>query len=309
MKLFRFYKPAYRGVKSALAALPLNERFKNRLVAKLRLVLPDNRRLMKGVVSPVSFSLEGERFILHFRDKDEGDLGIVKCLLRGDLYEPEVVTALKNTLKPDDVVIDGGAHIGYISLAASRFLGNQGKIFSFEPFEPSFRLLSLNIAANGRSKIIHPVPQALWNSREGLDLAVPVECSVSVKRWENDQSGLFERARVETVDIDSFCREKNIFPALIKLDVEGAEVEALAGARNVLEERRSLVILELNEKHYRRRRLSLGEFLGPLLKSGYKKCYILSSRPRETKAYVLPGGLLDLEGRLEGRNLNCLFQP
>ena len=265
---------------------------------------------MKSAVSPAAFSVDGERFVLHFRPADEGDLGLVKCILRGDLYEPEVVACLKRILAPDGVLIDGGAHIGYVSLAASRFLRQgEGKVFSFEPFRESCDFLRLNIEANGKASMIQAYPLALWSSSGGVDLAVPENCSVSVKRGDACLTPGVRRVRVESIDLDSFCCGAGIVPSLIKLDIEGSEHEALRGAARILSEHRPAVVLELNAHHYRTLGMTIEGFLSPLLKTGYGTCYILSSRPGRIRAFRASDGWGTLEKSLKDRHLNCLFMP
>jgi FkbM family methyltransferase len=210
-------------------------------------------------------------------------------------------------LKPGGVFIDGGAHIGYISLAASRYLGEAGRIFSFEPFGESYDLLRRNIESNRKSSVIRPVPRALWNAAGEIELAAPTDCSVSVMRGDICLSGKIRRIRVASIDIDSFCRDSEVAPSLIKLDIEGAEFEALRGARAVLEKFRPAVILELNEHHYRTLGMTIDDFLRPLLKSGYEKCYILSSRPGRAREFPASRGWGELEMFLKNRHLNCLF--
>jgi FkbM family methyltransferase len=310
MKAFKLYKAVYKAGKPLLEALPAGGRAKSRILAIVRKLIPDNRTLLAGASSPISFEIDGERFVLNFRPDDEGDLGIVKCLLRGGLYEPEVVSCLKLVLRPGETVIDGGAHIGYISLAASRYVGETGRVFSFEPFPESFKLLEDNIAMNQKTtKNILATPQALWKKPGRLRLTAPANCSVSV-RWDRSPSSESEdRVEVEAIDIDGFCLARKLSPALIKLDVEGAEPEALNGAWGVIREFKPLFIIELNEKHYRDRHLSLSTFLDTLLKNGYQKCYILYARFEDREEIPLPGGLGDVEKRLRGRHLNCLFRP
>src|SRR5262245_23254210 len=59
-------------------------------------------------------------------------------------YEPHIGRALKSCLRPGDTFWDIGANIGWFSLLASKIVGSNGKVFSFEPSPDVFSLLSAN---------------------------------------------------------------------------------------------------------------------------------------------------------------------
>src|SRR6266516_2742793 len=59
-------------------------------------------------------------------------------------YEPSIGRAMKTYLRPGDTFWDIGANIGWFSLLASKIVGSNGKVFSFEPSPDVFNLLSAN---------------------------------------------------------------------------------------------------------------------------------------------------------------------
>lgn len=63
-------------------------------------------------------------------------------------HDPEVRLALEKFLRPGDVAVDVGAHIGYFTLIMSKLVGENGSVFAFEPEPLNFALLSKNVAAN-----------------------------------------------------------------------------------------------------------------------------------------------------------------
>ena len=52
--------------------------------------------------------------------------------VRGN-YEPEKTNAILNIVKPNDIALDVGAHIGYFSMLISKIVGSNGHVYSFDP--------------------------------------------------------------------------------------------------------------------------------------------------------------------------------
>jgi predicted RNA methylase len=69
--------------------------------------------------------------------------------LIGEPYEPLARALFVEALRPDCVVVDGGAHIGLYSLLAARMLPRGARIFAFEPDPYNRRAFAVNRAVNG----------------------------------------------------------------------------------------------------------------------------------------------------------------
>ena len=65
----------------------------------------------------------------------------------GEEHEAAIVRYLDHCLAPGDLVVDGGAHIGYHSLHMARAVGSNGRVLAFEPDPANFALLERNLAA------------------------------------------------------------------------------------------------------------------------------------------------------------------
>lgn len=125
--------------------------------------------------------------------------------------------------------IDGGAHIGYYSRYFSEILGNRGTVYSFEPNPYMYRLL--NKYARGCENI-KAFPNALSNQTN--------VCSFYVQPFSLSQdSNLTEgrpgqkKIKTKTVRLDDLI-DKTAQINLIKLDVEGHELQALLGAEQLI---------------------------------------------------------------------------
>lgn len=159
--------------------------------------------------------------------------------------EPEIQKSIAHHLRPGMVFYDAGANIGLFTLAAARLVGETGKVFSFEPDAETAVRLRNNVSYNGFAWV-SVIEAALW-SRGGEISFAPADASVSP---DHGTGRIGEIAGSHTVTVlattlDDFCRE-HAAPDLLKCDVEGAEVELLRGATNLLRYHRPAIICELH---------------------------------------------------------------
>ncbi|HEX5412935.1 MAG TPA: FkbM family methyltransferase [Terriglobia bacterium] len=169
--------------------------------------------------------------------------------LRGTA-ETEVQEALAAHLKPDGCFFDVGAHIGVYSLVASRLVGPKGRVVAFEPDPLNAQLMREHAARNGLSNIT-VAQMAVWRSegdvsfRRGGDQPM----GKSSRRGSVVDSGLAmdsgETISVQAVSLDAFAAD-NHSPAVIKIDVEGAECEVLDGATGLLASAKPTLICEVH---------------------------------------------------------------
>ena len=172
-----------------------------------------------------------------------------KLLKNGYIYEPGLDSILRRVLaRPDTYFLDCGANIGYWSVIASQLLP-PGRVVALEASPPQFERLRRNIRINDSR--IEAVPGALW-SKDGDTLVIVTNerwhAGSSVVNWRDKvKQARFHEYNVESITIDSIC--ERFIPdcdakIVIKLDVEGAEVQALQGAQRVLSSRDVIVLYE-----------------------------------------------------------------
>jgi FkbM family methyltransferase len=156
-------------------------------------------------------------------------------------YEPEVSWIYPYLLRSGDAMIDGGAHIGYLTLLGSSCVGPRGSVHAFEPVSATHAAL-----ANVR------LTQAALGPRSGtLDLELPIDPEgAGILAWGATaiQAGRGAIERVPMVTLDEYADRARLRDVrVLKLDLEGAELDALAGARDLLRARRvQHVVCELN---------------------------------------------------------------
>ncbi|MEL6457006.1 MAG: FkbM family methyltransferase [Cyanobacteria bacterium J06636_27] len=142
-------------------------------------------------------------------------------------YEYEKQTLFTKTIHKGSVVFDLGAHVGFHSLLASVLVGSQGKVYAFEPMPKNLSYLKEHIKINKIKNI------AVINA------AVSDSCGTAYFQ-ENICSFQGHLAsvgniKVKTVSLDEMISQGEIpNPNYIKIDVEGAELQVLNGAKNLL---------------------------------------------------------------------------
>jgi FkbM family methyltransferase len=127
-------------------------------------------------------------------------------------------------LEPRMTVVDGGAHVGLFTLLAAR---TAELVFAVEPDEYNLAALRANVAG---LRNVEVVPEALSESK-GTATFYATRSTIG--------SSLLERGdavphAVRTTSIDLLLQGRDIHSLLIKLNIEGAEPLALAGARDSL---------------------------------------------------------------------------
>ena len=171
----------------------------------------------------------------------------------GVLYEQEVSSFLVRVLRPGDVSVDVGAHIGYFSMLAAALVGPAGQVFSFEPEPGNFERLLRHARENGFSQIqAFNMPVAAQAGE--IEFFTNADNDGGHALWDPGLHPFNQRSRVEVskrrvaaASLDTFEPLQSRPARLIKIDTEGAEHQVLLGARRLLEERRTpFLVAEIN---------------------------------------------------------------
>jgi FkbM family methyltransferase len=168
------------------------------------------------------------------------------CFYPGvDQYEPEVREALRYLLKPGNTFIDCGANVGYFSIAAGQFVGQQGKIVAIEANPVTYNLLERNLQVNHLGIPIHC---ALTSQVGEVELFMPTDGGdvySSLKEGGLVSGSSIQSFKVQGRTLDEVVKELNLSTVdLIKIDIEGAELDVLRSAPYLLSTLRPLVIME-----------------------------------------------------------------
>ena len=173
------------------------------------------------------------------------DKGVERSIFRTGSYERGTLSVMSKVLKPGDRFMDIGANVGLMSLTAARLVGPQGRVDAFEPLPEMRRLLAWSLELNGFDHLfVHPVALGSAPARLIMHRHLEVNRGSASLVWESPAADTIEVA-VDTLDgIDPTLSDRAI--TMMKIDVEGWELEALRGARNTLGAQAPVVCVEFS---------------------------------------------------------------
>ena len=150
-------------------------------------------------------------------------------------------------INKNDHCIDGGANQGIFSLSFASAVGPNGKVVAVEPFDYCIKNLEQNIYLN-KFQNIHVCQKVLF-SKSGLDKKLDYSNGVGGASIVRD-FGSLDYLNVKTHTVDKIVEEYDLNLNFLKLDIEGAEFEALKGSVKTLEKNRPIICLESDSKNY-----------------------------------------------------------
>jgi FkbM family methyltransferase len=159
------------------------------------------------------------------------DNGVERKLYRYGSYEKGTLNVLDLFLQKGDVFVDVGANIGLMSLYGAFKVGNEGKVLSFEANPVTKNILDENIRLNSLKNVItfgFALGSASGSSTLYSNLSINRGSASLNKLDENSESYAIEIKRLDQV------QEANQKIKMMKIDVEGWELEVLKGCGSIL---------------------------------------------------------------------------
>lgn len=175
--------------------------------------------------------VDGHRMYLDERDS-------LKLLVNGS-YELFKTDLVKKHVRPGDIVVDVGANIGYYTLLFAKLVGENGKVYAFEPDPTNFRLLQKNVQVNGYNNVVL-VQKAVSSKTDRAKLFLSATNKGDHRMYDSNDGR--PAVEIETVSLnDFFCADMKV--DFIKMDIQGAEGGALQGMFSVLRENQDLRLI------------------------------------------------------------------
>ncbi len=207
-----------------------------------------------GLCKLFTFKVNGVRFRF-FKSSLSMHLFINPNYIKDDLGY------LKKYLKPGDNFIDVGANIGTWANLSANAVGPNGKVICFEPHPLIFTYLSGNIKLNNFNNI--EANNVGCSDKEGK-----LFFSQNLDSMNHVTFDPVNSITIPVKNLDSFTENLNVIN-LIKIDVEGFELNVLKGAEKTLEKTK-VVIFESNGAFQKKYGYQTSDILTLLMKKGFK---------------------------------------
>lgn len=195
------------------------------------------------------------------------DLPLVTVVLEtGGLLEPGTAMVVQALLGPNDFAVDVGANVGALTLAMARSVAPEGRVIAIEPTPRTAALLRRTSAMSGFDDIIQ-VEECAAGQANGKAL-------LSIAATSGHNSLLPLEKTVGSVEVQVRALDEMLpdgaLPALVKIDVEGYELEVWRGMERLVREASNLaVVAEFCPSHLRRSGVTIEAWLAALTAPGF----------------------------------------
>jgi FkbM family methyltransferase len=176
----------------------------------------------------------------------------------GKRREEATLASIANFVRPGQTVFDVGAHIGYFTTYFAHLVGPTGHVFAFEPSDENLaytrpnisQLTQVQLDTRGISNFCGEA-SFFVESLTGQNNSLVGDYEVFAANAANAGVACVKReVKIKVTTIDNVCREWGVAPAFIKMDIEGAEFEAVQGMLQTLQSIRPVVLLEVSRQHH-----------------------------------------------------------
>lgn len=232
---------------------------------------------------------------------------MTRVLPEDRLHEPELVAYLKQTVRRNDLIVDIGAHVGYVACIASA-LG--ATVIAAEIQPTLIPMIQLNAALNNLWRI-HPLCVEI-GARSGIASSYRVDPSPGLQGNVAEEGGADGSLNGVNMDLiprltlDSLLNGSR-HPTLVKIDVEGAEGLVLSGARELIRAGRTKFMVEVHAKLLRGFNTRLADLLAPFEPDRWSMSILTPDGllPLSRESFVDPAGPVDTGQS----NTPVLFEP
>lgn len=164
-------------------------------------------------------------------------------------FEHDLLTIVDRYLRPKMNVVDVGANIGLYSVIAAQKIGPHGRVWAFEPAQDSVKRLKANLAANGIRTVT--TERIGLTDRDDITLTIFNEEGhgdgyrfTSRKQEALQPAQVKKQGRVKAMTLDTYLAGVGSPKIdLLKVDVEGSELEVLKGARQTLIRQKNILVV------------------------------------------------------------------
>jgi FkbM family methyltransferase len=263
-----------RWIKAAIKLLGLQKQ-----IQKLKpfLLLNKKYRTIKR------FKVDMNNVIVQFSTEDTySNRWFFPRYVDGKVHEKQVTEMLLSSLKKACCFVDVGTNLGWYTCLASKNMP-EGIIYGFEMDNLNYALLQKNLAINqcDNTEVYHAaisdVAGMIRYKRQFNFPSVSFRLSLDDEEIRPD-----ELVSVESLTLDDFFENRQVRPDVIKIDVEGAEINVLRGMKKIIQEHKPILFIEVHPSKLPIFHSSSEELLAILIERGYEVFEIDGIRDQES---------------------------
>jgi len=172
-------------------------------------------------------------------------------IYRYGFFEEGLTRMILEYLKQGMTFFDIGSHFGYFTLLGSVLVGNEGRVYSFEPIPSTFNILKANISnkdnvflnncavVSEKKKVLindYGIKYSAFNSIYNSRLSQNIHQKLEIKKYE-----------VECISIDDYVERNGVIPNFIKIDAESSEYEILLGMEKTIAKFHPMISIEVGD--------------------------------------------------------------
>jgi FkbM family methyltransferase len=188
-------------------------------------------------------------------------------------HEPRALAFCERILRPGDVVLDVGAHVGVFTLVSASRAGPTGTVHTFEPVPANYESLVENVRLNGFENVV--LNRAAAGAEEGeIALGLPEvvpDSGPTSAMYTAGGAGRTVIAPAAVLDSYADSNLEGVPIRLLKIDAEGSEPEVLAGfSRRLSTAPPDAIVVEINLELLDRHGYAADDVIAPLRAAGYR---------------------------------------
>jgi FkbM family methyltransferase len=210
----------------------------------------------------------------------------VACLVATGKYETIETKILQHLANGAELVVDIGANVGYYTVELAKSLGSSGQLLGFEPVEQSFSQLRKNVKLNNIENKVRIFQTGLSNSVSETQIFLPRKSGSSAASLRNlHPEEEYESQIINTTTLDNVFETLGASDCdLIKIDVEGGELQVIEGGIATIKRFKPIIFAELLRKWSEAFSYSPNNVLQILQNIGYS-CWGVSEELREITVF------------------------
>lgn len=169
-------------------------------------------------------------------------------------YSEDIVSVLDYLITPSMMILDVGANVGEITLVAAKRVGTNGRVYSFEPINKIASKLEKHVELNKLTQV--EIQRYALGNETKTQIPIYSSCGQQVSDKHEGLGSLYSQNEedhpvqyVQLITMDDWVNEHLEINTidLIKIDIEGAELACLQGAKETLQRFKPKIIIEIQD--------------------------------------------------------------